>query len=296
MASEQIVIIGGGPAGIAAAIELKRQGLDPVIYEKNRLGGLLVNANEVTNYPGFPDGIDGISLADIFKLQAEQKGIRVIGREVTELDYDGDEFRVATTADSMSAKYVIVASGTRPKTIANLAAERDVREKIVYEVHPIRNIAGKRVVIIGAGDAAFDYALTLAERNEVTILNRGSDVKCVPHLWERAGAMESVTCMDNTMVIPPCSSSPGGLSLTCEGLQGRFVIETDYVLPAVGRAAEASFLTKNTAQHRESLEARGLLYFIGDVKNGNCRQTGIAVGDGIMAAMRISEQLERKMK
>ncbi|UCE23614.1 MAG: NAD(P)/FAD-dependent oxidoreductase [Candidatus Zixiibacteriota bacterium] len=296
MATEQIVIIGGGPAGIAAAIELKRQGHDPLIYEKNRLGGLLVNANEVINYPGFPDGIDGISLADIFKLQAEQGRIRVINSDVTELEFDGDEFRVATTTGSVSAKYVIVASGTRPKTIDNLAAETDVREKIVYEVYPIRDAEGKRIVIIGAGDAAFDYALTLAERNEVTILNRGSEVKCVPHLWERAGALESVTYMDTTAVIPPCGSSPGGLSLACEGPQGRFVIEANYVLPAIGRTAETGFLTKNIAEHRESLEARGLLYFIGDVKNGNCRQTGIAVGDGIMAAMRISRQLERKMK
>ena len=83
----KIVIIGGGPSGIACAIQLIRYGYNPVIIEKNEPGGLLRNANLVENYPGFPNGISGIDLSHIFVEQLNRFGVELISDEVISLDY-----------------------------------------------------------------------------------------------------------------------------------------------------------------------------------------------------------------
>ncbi len=291
MATEQIAIIGGGPAGIAAALELKRQGYDPVIYEKERLGGLLVNANQVDNYPGFPHGIDGLALAKSFQQQAERGNLRVEAREVTKLDYSDGVFLLETGDGRVDASYVIVASGTKAKSVEDLAACEEVRERVFHEVYPIRDEQGKKIVIIGAGDAAFDYALTLSKRNDVVILNRNSEVRCAPHLWEKASATDSISYYENVNVVPPCELKASRLIVKCKGPCDTFSFTADYILVAIGRTAQLDFLTERILKDIGILENSGRLLLVGDVKNGNFRQTGIAVGEGIMAAMKMARKL-----
>ncbi|UCG61326.1 MAG: NAD(P)/FAD-dependent oxidoreductase [Candidatus Zixiibacteriota bacterium] len=291
MADEQIVIVGGGPAGIAAALELQRQGYDPVIYEKERLGGLLVNANRVDNYPGFPQGIDGLALAENFRQQLEQRNIRVVHSKVKRLDHASGTFGVETPDGTISASYVVVASGTEPDTIENIVSSESGNERVHHEVYPIRDVEGKKVVIIGAGDAAFDYALTLSQKNDVIILNRKNEVRCAPHLWEKASASESISYYENVNVVPPCEEKGAKVIVKCKGPCDDFSFTADYILIAIGRRAQLDFLTERTAKDIGTLEDSGRLFLVGDVKNGDFRQTGIAVGEGIMAAMNIARRL-----
>lgn len=289
MQTEQVIIIGAGPAGIATAIQLKRQGVEFLLLEKERLGGLLVNANLVENYPGFPRGISGIDLVDVFKSHLEVAGITVSFEEVLQLDYN-DVFIVQTSKRELKSEVVVVASGTKPREFTGPSIE-GITPRFLYEVYPIANVEGKRIVIIGAGDAAFDYALNLGRRNEVTILNRGKKRKCLPVLWERAQKMHSVNYQENS----PISSVQGfsdRVLITYKGLHGECEIEADYVIFAIGRVPQMDFLSERIQKRAPELTDKGLLYFVGDVKNGLYRQCSIAIGDGIRAAMEIKNKFQ----
>jgi thioredoxin reductase (NADPH) len=92
----EIIIIGGGPAGITAAIQLQRYGCEPLLLEKRELGGLLWNANLVENYPGFPNGVRGEKLIGLMQKQAERLGVQVKREEVLKVKMKGWEFLVET--------------------------------------------------------------------------------------------------------------------------------------------------------------------------------------------------------
>ena len=111
----QVAIIGAGTAGMTAAIQLKRYDIPFVLLERERVGGLLWNANLVENYPGFPAGVSGSKLIGLMEKQMERIGVEVTFESVTELSYEDDRFLVATSQASYCPRYVVVASGTKPK-------------------------------------------------------------------------------------------------------------------------------------------------------------------------------------
>ncbi len=117
MKPDEVVIIGAGPAGMTAAIQLKRYGIPFVLLEKERVGGLLWNANLVENYPGFPAGVSGPKLINLIEKQMKRIGVEVTFDTVTNLSLEDDRFLVETPRTSYLPKYVVVASGTRPNPI-----------------------------------------------------------------------------------------------------------------------------------------------------------------------------------
>jgi len=291
--TENIVIIGAGPAGIAAAIQLKRHGLEPVLFEKAEIGGLLENANLVENYPGFPEGIGGPKLAILLRNHLIKTGVEIHFEKVIELDYANERFHLRTDKRRVDSRFAIVASGTRPRKLNIEGLSECVKKSILYEIQQIKNIENEKIAIIGAGDAAFDYAINLSKRNEVVILNRGQNVKCMPLLFERASAIGSISYLEDTET-KRIESHNGGLKLTCTGPTGVSEISVKYLVAAVGREPELRFLSENIKKIRERLVKDKHIYFIGDVENGKFRQTAIAVGDGIRAAMEISRNIQRK--
>ena len=144
MKIEDVIIIGAGPAGIAAAIQLRRYGLTPVLLEKDHIGGLLVNANLVENYPGFPQGISGVELVKLFQSQLELTGVTVSFEEVLHLDYD-ESFIIRTSQRELRSRIAVVASGTWPRQ-AEFPPE--AADRIFYEVSPIAGVEHKKIVII----------------------------------------------------------------------------------------------------------------------------------------------------
>ena len=286
MNSREIVIVGAGPAGIACAIQLKRYGIAPLLIEKGEIGGLLRNANLVENYLGFPCGISGVGLVELLREHLRVQGIKTYAAEVSTLDLRKNSFVLHTTKDTLEASIVVIATGTEPKKLDGIAISKDVEDLLFYEVYPLREEKGGEIVIVGAGDAAFDYALNLSRNNQVVILNRRATPKCLPLLFERVQRAKNISYLENAS-LKEVWRTERGLGLKYRRNAGEEKLSADFLLAAIGREPNLGFLSKKIEKNLYQLQNAGKIYIIGDVTNGICRQVSIAAGDGIRTAMRI---------
>jgi len=135
-----VSIIGAGPAGIAAAIQLKRYDINPVIFEKETIGGLLKNANLIENYPGFPDGISSTNLIKLFKKHLKNSNIKIEYEKIFELNYKHDFFILKTLKKTITSPVVIIASGTKPIKITDFSFPDEIKNKIYYDIYPLLKI------------------------------------------------------------------------------------------------------------------------------------------------------------
>ena len=289
-----VVIIGAGPAGLAAAMQLNRQGHQPLVLERDRVGGLLWNANLVENYPGFCQGISGPELVSLFQDQAKYLGVRVAFEEARLTGFEGDLFRIDTNKRELAARFLVAATGTKPAKLPDPFHDSGLEDRIFSEVVPLLGCKGKTVVIIGGGDAAFDYALNLANENQVVILNRREEIKALPLLLDRAQAHPQITYQAGAELKSAAVDPEGKMQLSVLS-QGKLKsLEGDYLIAAIGREPEMSFMTPSIMKDIDGLREKGRLYLIGDLINGLYRQTAIAVGDGIRAAMQIDQYLSKE--
>ena len=280
-----VVIIGAGPAGVTAAIQLKRYGIPFVLLEKERVGGLLWNANLVENYPGFPAGVSGPKLIGLISKQMERIGVDVKCDSVSSVERVEDHFLVATSVASFCPRYVIVASGTKPRPFP-IAIPTEAQNRVFSDVYHLSEEREKHIIIVGAGDAAFDYALNMTKnRNSVTILNRARQVKCLELLWDRALAEPAIKYRAETPVNSVALDETTGRLVI--QLDADEIIEADYLLLAIGRVPQTEFLSDELVNKKVDG-----LYLIGDVVNGLYRQAAIAAGDGLRAAMDIYFNME----
>jgi thioredoxin reductase (NADPH) len=285
-----IAIIGAGPAGLTTALQLKRYGIEATLIEKDQVGGLLRNANWVENYPGFPRGITGKKLVNLFKQQLKLAGVIVKKTSVTQLDWEDNGFRLQSDKFSMQARIVVIASGTKPLLLKSYPIPVALQGYVHYEIYHLQNEVGKIITIIGAGDAAFDYALNLSRKNEVHILNLSQEHKCLSLLYERSLQNANIHYHNNTKLhsISPCEQK--NMLLECQTLSGMIKIETDYLIGAIGREPYLDYLSEQLFGKIDQLRKCQRLYLIGDVTNDWYRQASIAIGDGMMAAMKIYQQ------
>ncbi len=290
-----VAIIGCGPAGISAAVQLRRAGIDPLVFEGRQVGGLLNNAFFVENYPGFPDGISGPVLVKKFQGHLKKWNIKVWMKKVDSITEERNYYALSV-GRTYRCRFVVYAAGTRPRKLS--AGSESAGKYIAYDVVSLGRVRSKDIVIIGAGDAAFDYALGLGQRNRVTILNRTRKTKGLPLLFERLQRgvyRKNVRYMENTGAVSVMNDTVDReFHVTVKTRSGTRTrnIRCHYVLAALGRQPELESLSRGLKRlHPESSRN---FFFVGDVKNGDARQTAIAVGDGIKAAMHIAHALSRR--
>jgi len=264
MPVEQMVVVGAGPAGLAAACQLELYGISPLVFEMDEPGGLLLNAWSVINYPGVPGGISGRKLAGLFPVPE-----RLRRQEVTGVSRErAGSYAIVCSDGTCIAECVIVASGTCPVRIELLEVPAD---RLFYGVKDIPRGAFRSAAVIGGGDAALDHALALSVSMKVSVYTRNGFGGAVPHLLSTAV---------NT---PSISLHPEG------GIPGCF--EEDIVVVACGRQPRVGFLHPDLLC---SPPEDGSFHLCGDCVNGIYRQASIAAGDGVRAAMRTAEFLRKR--
>ena len=285
----KISIIGAGPAGIATSIQLKRFGYEPQVFEMDRVGGLLWNANLVENFPGFPKGISGPNLINLMEKHLKYLDIEIQYMEINNLTFEDDRFYLTSSKSCFVSDYVVIASGTKPKP-SDIKFAEAAREFIHHDIKKILNLSRKHIVIIGSGDAAFDQAINLSKRNKITIINRGGDLSALQLLVERAFANDNITYSSRTaienidLVVADTLNKRHclKLNLITDGKE-KYSYECDEIVFAIGRDPHLEFLGQIIDNNRYML--------VGDVINGLFRQATIAIGDGIKTAMKINNQI-----
>jgi thioredoxin reductase len=194
-------------------------------------------------------------------------------------------FELTTAQALYQAHIVVIASGTAPIRFDPGLFSEAASAYIFYEIHSLADIEDCDVAIAGAGDAAFDYALNLGRKNRIVILNRGERSRCLPLLWERAATNPDIRYQTGQTIT--AIQMDERLCITCQSAQGEQNLRADYLIGALGRRPRLDFISPALEAKKADLEQNGVLYFAGDVLNGNFRQTSIAVGNGMMAAMKI---------
>jgi thioredoxin reductase (NADPH) len=301
-----LVIVGGGPAGLAAAIYAAREGIDAIVVDASALGGQAGISDRIDNYPGFPDGISGAELAERFVAQARRYGVELLSAvSVTALEPDGEDLVTSlSTGQQLTSHVVIVATGSTYRRL-NIPGEDDL---IGAGVHFCATCDGpfykgaEEVVVIGGGNAALEEGLHLSEfAHRVRVL-------------ARSGLSGSTVLQERVRSDPQFVIHTGVDIVELQGERGRFaaVVARDHASGQTHRfPAAAAFvfigLRPNTAFLGDALErdAGGFLmtsptmetsmagvFAAGDVRSGSTKQLGSAVGDGIAALLMARRRLE----
>jgi len=285
-----VAVIGGGPAGITASIYLKRAGVDVILFEKEEIGGLLLNAHLVENYPGFPKGISGKKLCKLFEEHLKKLNIRTIFEDVKNIEIEKNCFILSSQKGDTKFKTVILATGTIPQIIG-IDGEQVLSGKLVF--YEIKDLLPKLkpkniVIVIGSGDAAFDYSLNLADNDIlIELYYRSKKPKCLELLEEKVKQCSKIKCHSNLEPIQLIENQ-GKPEVTFKSVITSKVskMKSDFVLIACGRKPNRDLLKKELKKNN----IPGF-YIAGDIKTGRFRQVGIAVGDGIHAAMNVEAYL-----
>ncbi|MCX7833136.1 MAG: NAD(P)/FAD-dependent oxidoreductase [Ignavibacteria bacterium] len=274
-----VIIIGAGVAGISTAIQLKRFGVSFLLLDKNKPCSHLRNAYLIENYLGFPDFIYGEELAKLFISQLKKFHIPILQREVYKIGFLNNEFVVYSDSEKYSSKFLVLATGSIP---VKIPFESD---RIFYDIIKLKKVKNKTITVIGSGDVAFDYALSLSMENNVILINRSHNCKCINSLSDKVFQNTNIRYLYNYKLINVLDYNKKIILHFKHKLNNNILeITSDYLVPAIGRKPNNLLI--------EKIKKYKGLYLAGDVRNPKFRQIAIASGDGIKVAMKIFKELK----
>jgi thioredoxin reductase len=283
-----IAIIGAGPAGMACALQLRRMGMEPVVFERETPQSMLRMANWVENYLGFPEGIRGEDLFRYFQEQLGRFQVEHVYKEVRNIVLYEDNFLIDTYDDNYLCSVLVLASGTKPKTTVIPSWKEAVEQYFHYDISQIPAQGDLQIGIIGIGDAAFDYALNLNKRGHaVKIFGRSETIVANRALMDQFKKIDGIELNLNHMLTSVNEIVRG--KVRCRFKKNEEMVEHDFdcLIFATGREANLEFLDESILDQMEELKESRKLFLAGDVNNGDYRQTAIATGDGLRVAMEI---------
>jgi thioredoxin-disulfide reductase len=284
-----LIIIGGGPAGVTAGIYSARQRMKTMLLTKSFGGQMVHKAVEIENYPGF-EKISSIELIDRFEKQVRSKDIEIKNEKVVDID-KGEFFNVSVEGGEVfQSKAVIIAIGAEPRRL-NVKGEKEFLGKGLGYCPTCDGplFSKKKVAVIGGGEAGFEAALFLKKYAfEVTILERGDKISASQEIQERAGK-EGIRVILKTEV-----KEIKGKDFVEEVLYNNESIAVQGVFVQIGHAPDASFAKKLVELNNkgeiitdpETYETKTKgLFAAGDINNGRMKQIVIACGEGAQAAL-----------
>lgn len=308
MAEENIrdvIMIGAGPSALAAAVYTTREDIDTILYEKGAIGGLAAITDMVDNYPGFPDGIEGMTLAGLLEKQAERFGAHIEFGDVSAIRDEGGVKVVTVDGNDVKAKTILIATGSDYNKIG-VPGEAEYYGR---GVHYCATCDGafyrdKRLVVIGGGNSALQEAIFLTRfTTHIDLLVR-STIKASEVLQH-----DLKEYIDNGKITVHLGTAPveivatdGKVHLVRAMKDGKAVdFETDGVFVFVGLKPNTQFLAGSGIE----LDTQGLIktdnkletnisgiFASGDVRSGATMQIASAVGEGASAALSIREHLD----
>lgn len=286
-----IVVIGGGMAGLSAALYGGWLGRSVFLAERQMFGGQIVNADRIENYPGFPEGILGADLVSQVRMQVIKLGAKMQYLEITGIENHGSRFQLTTTEEPIEAQTVIVATGNQHRALG-------VKGEIELEGRGVSHCAtcdggffqNQAVAVVGGGDTALDEALYLSKiASRVTIIHQREKPVASETLLRRAREIPTIEFLANATV----QEILGRDSIEGLRLSNGAKVTVAGLFTAIGFEPETSLL-----KHLVQLDPIGHapvdihmqttvpgLFAVGSARQGNAGQLSTAAGDGVTAAV-----------
>ena len=297
-----MVIIGGGPAGYTAALYAARNGMDVMLLEKVAAGGQMALTHKIDNYPGFPEGIDGFTLAESMKTQAEKFGAVSKYAEVTRVDLRANPKVIETSEGVFLAKTVVIAAGAGPRELGIEKEEELVGRGVAYCAScdgPFYK--GKTVVVVGGGNSAAEDALLLSRlAKKVILVHRRDSLRATKIYHDPLMKAENVEFFwESTVEELLHEEKLTGIRIRNVHTGENSVIPCDGIFISIGRKPATEFVKDELrldaggyiiAGESTETEIPGV-YAVGDIRTKALRQVVTAVSDGAVAVHMAEEYL-----
>jgi thioredoxin reductase (NADPH) len=303
-----LIIIGGGPAGLTAGMYASRGGLNTLLIEKNGEGGPLSITEWIENYPGFPEGVGSHELMERMRKQAERFGLKIeVFCCVTALKSENGVKKVVVDTDEgakeLSSKAIIITTGSSPRRL-EIPGEKEFTGKGVSYCATCDGplFKDKKLLVVGGGNAAIEEALDLTKfASKVTIVHRRDKLRADKILQDRAFASKKIAFLFNSELEEIQGTKMVERVVILNNKTGeRQIVEADGVFVYVGNTPNTDFargvlqvdengyiITNENLQ--TSVEG---IFAAGDVRKSRLRQIATAVGDGALAAVMAERYLE----
>ena len=294
---QDVIIIGGGPAGLTAALYAARAAANPLLIIGEAVGGQAATTHEIENYPGFPDGVDGPALAQQMQAQAERFGAKVLFDRVTGVDFTVHPFKVRTRTQEFVARTVIVSTGSSPRKLGvpgeDEYAGRGVSYCATCDGYFFKD---KDVVVVGGGNSAIDESLFLTRLvSSIQIVHRRGELRADPILQERVFAQPKIEFVWHSVVEEILGEGGQANAVRVRNVETGEVstIETGGVFIYIGHLPntevfggqlELDELGYIVTDRRQHTSVPGV-FAAGDVQDAIYRQIVTAAGTGSAAAI-----------
>ncbi|EJO78489.1 thioredoxin-disulfide reductase [Leptospira interrogans] len=312
--AHKIVIIGSGPAGHTAAIYAARANLNPVMYEGFMAGGIaaggqLTTTTEVENFPGFPEGIDGTKLTQLFREQSIKYGTKIMTQTITKVDFSSRPFKLWSDDELIEAQAVIIATGATAKRMnvigEDIYWQRGISACAVCDgALPIyRN---KELVVVGGGDSAVEEASHLTKfASKVYLVHRRDSLRASKIMQKRATTHPKIEIIWNSQVKEAKGDGKSLTSLTLENTTNgqKKELPVGGLFYAIGHKPntdifqgildldESGYIKTVPGSTKTNIEG---IFAAGDVQDKIYRQAVSAAGSGCMAALDAERWLESR--